>query len=80
MTDMMDYYTLWAHQIKTPIAAAALLLQRENYFESKAAITMELFKIEQYVEMVLQYLRLDSDMTDFIIKQQNLNNIIKKCS
>ena len=26
-TDMMDYYAIWAHQIKTPIAAVDLLLQ-----------------------------------------------------
>ena len=25
--DMMDYYTVWAHQIKTPIAAAKLIIQ-----------------------------------------------------
>ena len=26
-TDLMDYYTLWVHQIKTPIAASQLLVQ-----------------------------------------------------
>ena len=25
--DLMDYYTLWVHQIKTPIAASQLLVQ-----------------------------------------------------
>ncbi len=64
MSDMIDYYTLWAHQIKTPIAAMRLLLQSENSCQSKDELTMELFKIEQYVEMVLQYLRLGSDSTD----------------
>ena len=29
-TDMVDYYTIWAHQIKTPIAAMRLLLQSEQ--------------------------------------------------
>ncbi|MEF9921336.1 MAG: sensor histidine kinase [Anaerovoracaceae bacterium] len=77
MSNMVDYYTLWAHQIKTPISAMGLLLQSED-FESKDAMKMELFKIEQYVEMVLQYLRLDSDSTDFIIKEQNLDDIVKQ--
>ena len=29
-TEMMDYYTMWAHQIKTPIAAMDLLLRKED--------------------------------------------------
>ncbi len=27
MSEMLDYYTLWLHQVKTPIAAMHLLLQ-----------------------------------------------------
>ena len=50
----MDYYTLWAHQIKTPISAMRLLLQAEDN-EQNAELSMELFKIEEYVEFVLQY-------------------------
>ena len=61
---MTDYYTMWAHQIKTPIFALRLLLQ-ENPSANKEALA-ELFKIEQYVEMVLGYLRtedMSSDLT-----------------
>ncbi len=65
-TEMMDYYTMWAHQIKTPIAAMNLLL-RPSHTQESTALLGELFKIEQYVDMVLSYLRLDSDSTDFII-------------
>ena len=50
--EMMEYYTLWAHQIKTPIAALRLLLQSEKGGD-EAELSAELFKIEQYVEMVL---------------------------
>ena len=75
---MIDYYTLWAHQIKTPIAAMRLLLQSENSCQSKDELTMELFKIEQYVEMVLQYLRLGSDSTDFVIRKQPLDDIVRE--
>lgn len=78
MTEMIDYYTLWAHQIKTPIAAMALLLQSEKNCESRDEMQMELFKIEQYVEMVLQYLRLGSDSTDFVIQKQELDKIIRE--
>lgn len=75
--DLLDYYTLWAHQIKTPIAAIKLLLQSDNP-PKNSDLSMELFKIEQYVEMVLQYLRLNSNSTDFIFKQYDLDNIIKQ--
>ena len=59
LQDMTDYYTLWAHQIKTPIAAARLLLQ-EHPGAVSGEVEVEILKIEQYVEMVLGYLRLDS--------------------
>lgn len=71
--EMMEYYTLWAHQIKTPIAAMRLVLQEQENPE----ISTELFKIEQYVEMVLSYLRLDSTSTDFVIRRQDLEPIVK---
>ncbi len=76
-SEMVDYYTLWAHQIKTPIAAMRLLLQSEDS-EQNSELSSELFKIEQYVEMVLQYLRLDSTSTDFVLKKYDLDNIVKQ--
>ena len=77
MSNMIDYYTLWAHQIKTPIAAMRLLLQSEDS-EQNLELSTELFKIEQYVEMALQYLRLDSSSTDFIIQMYDLDDIVKQ--
>lgn len=75
-TEMVDYYTMWAHQIKTPISAMALLLQTENS-DLSAEMAEELFKIEQYVEMVLSYLRLNGSTTDFVIKENDLDHIVK---
>jgi len=57
--DMIEYYTLWAHQIKTPIAAMRLNLQNEDSDFSRQ-LSEDLQRIEQYVEMVLAFLRLDS--------------------
>lgn len=74
---MMEYYTLWAHQIKTPIAALRLLLQSEKG-EDEAELSAELFKIEQYVEMVLSYLRLDSESSDLIIKRYSLDATVRQ--
>lgn len=75
-TDMVEYYTLWAHQIKTPIAAISLKLQNEDS-ELSRSISDDLFRIEQYVEMVLTFLRLDYESTDYLIKQYCLDDIIK---
>ena len=76
-TDMLDYYSMWVHQIKTPISAMHLMLQTNKTTES-GALRLELFKIEQYVEMALNYLRLGSDSTDFVIKPYKISEIIKK--
>lgn len=74
LRDMTDYYTFWVHQIKTPIAAMGLLLQER---EDSGALEVELLKIEQYVEMVLSYLRLDSGSTDYVFQDCSLDGILR---
>lgn len=109
--EVTDYFTLWTHQIKTPIAAMHLLLQQEmdtqglpsaqepyseegaagnewgteteflsieQYYAQKREIEAELFKIEQYVDMVLQYLRLNSSIHDFVLQEYELDPIIRQ--
>lgn len=76
-TDMTDYYTMWAHQIKTPIAAMRLTLQGMDNAESRE-LSEDLQRIEQYVEMVLCYLRLDSDSTDYLIRRCDLDDIVRQ--
>ena len=75
--DMAEYYTMWVHQIKTPIAAMRLLLQSEDTPKSRECAE-ELFHIEQYVEMALHYSRLDSDTTDFVIQKNSLDEIVRE--
>ena len=74
--DMVEYYTLWAHQIKTPIAAMRLTLQNEDTQLSRR-LTAELGRIERYVEMVLAYLRLDSTTNDYVLREYDLDTIVK---
>ncbi len=76
-SDLVDYYTLWAHQIKTPISAMHLILQSEES-DLSSELSMELFKVEQYVEFVLQYLRLESMSSDLVLRKQSLDNIVKQ--
>lgn len=75
-TDMIEYYTIWAHQIKTPIASMRLHLQNEDTDMSRQ-LSEDLQRIEQYVEMVLAFLRLDSESTDYVFKEHNLDVIIR---
>lgn len=75
--ESMDYYTTWVHQIKTPIAVMQMMLQMEDTKEHRD-LSAELFRIEQYVEMVLSYLRLGSGSNDLVIKQCTLDDIIKQ--
>lgn len=75
-SDMIEYYTVWVHQIKTPIASMRLNLQNEDTALSRK-LSSDLFRIEQYVEMVLTYLRLDSDSSDYVFKEHKLDKIVK---
>ena len=72
---LVDQYTLWVHQIKTPIAAMRLLLQTDDRAESHA-LQAELFKIEQYVQMVLACLRSSGSSTDYVIEHYDLETLV----
>ena len=78
MADSIDYYTTWVHQIKTPIAAMRLRLQAEDS-QTARALSEDLFRIEQYVEMVLTYQRLGSETTDYLFRECELDGVIKGC-
>ena len=75
-SDMVEYYTLWAHQIKTPIASMRLTLQNQDTPLSRR-LTAELGRIARYVEMVLAYLRLDAASTDYVLRDYALDPIVR---
>ncbi len=82
--EMADYYGMWVHQIKTPIAALSVLLQEQEAEEDEqgrqlfGSMRAELFKIEQYVDMVLAYLRVSSMSSDLRIEMYTLDDIIRQ--
>lgn len=84
-TEMMDYYGMWAHQIKTPIAAMRILVQsgmdREENEENQKLfrqLQMELFKTEQYVEMVLSYLKIGDIAKDMVLERCDLCKVVRQ--
>jgi len=74
--ETVDYYTAWVHQIKTPIAVMRFRLD-ENTEEGRL-LSAELFRIEQYVDMALGYIRLGSETNDLVVKEYPLDDIIRE--
>lgn len=79
MRESVDYYTMWVHQIKTPISAMRLILQ-EDESERGRALSAELFRVERYVELVLSYLRLGGASTDYVIRQVDVDNVLRQAA
>lgn len=75
--DMEDYYAMWVHQIKAPIAVMNVLLQQEDTAENRQ-LRGELFRVEQYADMALSYVRLGSETSDLVIQEYELDGIIRK--
>ena len=76
--DLVDYYTLWVHQIKTPIAASKLLVSEVTDRQLKQQLEQEIFKIDSYTNLVLQYLRLESFHDDLVLKKENIEDLVKE--
>ena len=74
-----DYYLMWIHQIKTPILALRLLLDK-NGAGGKENFQMreELFKIEQYAEMALTFQRLEGIAEDLVLQEYVLGDLIRQ--
>ena len=77
-TDSREYYMMWAHQIKTPLSALKLLLQLEGNLSERGELEQEVFKIEQYVELALQYVRLDHMENDLEFKEYDLKKLVRQ--
>jgi len=74
--EQVEYYTLWVHQIKTPISAMRLALQSKEAMNQDLLLDQELFKIEQYVELALHYTKMKDISTDMVIRECLLEEIV----
>ncbi len=72
-----EYYTLWVHQIKTPIFALELLLRGVGESGLSSQMNAELLKIKDYTQLALQYIRLEDMAADLDLKTYALENIVK---
>lgn len=79
LRESVDYYTMWVHQIKTPISAMGLILQGDES-ERGRALSAELFRVERYVELVLSYLRLGDGSSDYVIRQVDVDGVLRQAA
>ena len=75
--DTVEYYTTWAHQIKTPIASMRLALQGEDTALSRRLLS-DLSRVEQYVEMVMAFLRLEDAAGDYVFRRVPLDDVVRQ--
>lgn len=76
-SDSLDYFTTWVHLIKTPISVISMNISKEDTEENRLTAA-EIFKIEQYVQMALNYIRLDAKENDFLFKEIPLDSVIRE--
>lgn len=74
--EQKEYYTLWVHQIKTPISAMRLLLDKQSDEEAKL-LKQELFKVDQYADLALKFVKLSDIASDLVIERCDLNEIAR---
>lgn len=72
-----EYIEIWVHEIKTPIASSKLIIENNNNDVTKK-IDMQIDKIENFVEQVLYYSRSNEVYKDYIIKEVELDKVVKK--
>lgn len=88
--NMADYYTMWTHQIKVPLAAIDLLLQNADGEEDRDGnvsadgdkqtakqLREEVFKTGQYVDMALHYARMESISADLSFTKLDVGELVK---
>ncbi|PKK40679.1 Histidine kinase [Clostridiaceae bacterium JG1575] len=77
-----DYFTLWVHQIKTPISAMTLILEKQGALPQAVELSHELLRIEDYTSLALSYVKLDERSTDLdfstICVDEVLRRVIKR--
>ena len=69
--DFKEYIELWIHEVKLPLASLTLINRKDKN------TLRELKRIEDDVEQILYYVRCENANNDYLIKEWNLDTIIK---
>ena len=74
INDFKEYVELWIHEVKIPLSA--LILYTHNKKIDKALVK-EINKVDNYLEQILYYIRSENTEADYIIKEVDLNKVIR---
>lgn len=74
--EIEDYFLLWVHQVKTPITASYLLI-KDSSFEHAPLLQQEILKIENYTNMVLNYLKVLNPSRDMDFSWVTIDELIR---
>ena len=74
--DFKEYVEMWIHEVKIPIASLTLLTHNNPDKIDKRYIE-QIRKLDNYIDQILYYVRSENVEKDYIIKEKNLQEIIK---
>jgi len=74
--EQREYTESWVHDIKVPLAA--LKLSQDDELD-KNLIDEEIDQIDYLVDQALYFARLNNFSNDYLIQEQDLNDIVKAC-
>lgn len=72
-----EYVAMWTHQIKTPLTALQLTAGTVPEPEH-TELMARLFEIENYVDTMLQFVRLEGNVNDLVLKPYNLKSMVNQ--
>lgn len=75
-SDIKDFYGLWIHEIKTPIAENKLILADD--LPDLELLKENNKKIEAYLNILLGFVRFNSKTKDYVFKEVEIESLIKE--
>lgn len=77
INDFKEYLEMWVHEAKLPIASMQLMCHNKKELVD-GRIVKQLRRLDQYTEQVLYYVRSEHASQDYLIKEVELGNVVKK--
>ena len=74
--DLKDFYGLWIHEIKTPIAENKLILDDPN--PDLDLLRKNNKRIEDYLNILLGFVRFNSKTNDYVFKEIRIESVVKE--
>ena len=76
VSDVNDYFSIWVHQIKTPIASMKLKIDNEQM--DLLQLASDLNRIDHYVDLVLSFLKFDEEKIDLYFRKTDVDRIMRE--